>query len=482
MMRNILLSIILILAPLCDLRAQRMTLTGAGLGAAAGAPPPTVSFVNGCVGNASSLTTNCTLTWTSGNLLVAASKTENTSGTAAPVFTSTSGANCPWVRAMPPTAIATGSGFNSTMYTCILAGSGSQTVTITWSGTTGANFTDLSVSQWSTTSTWNNPVLDRAINNSNTTSTTSCPTGTTGLATQNANDLLIAVCQNFNNAQTWGALTGWTNRATSSRNTLGLYSKAVTSTGTQSTTVPLSAADQSQGMLIALQASNSISGVNGTLIQADNSAGQTGQFDHIALSGVVPGDTLVYYVFHNNWSGTGTTAMSDSNSNIWFPCNTNTGGSTSVTMTDLQFNSTFGMSCFYSIAVTQGGTVTGNPTASDCSVSCSFVGGVFMEFSGLLGWDAFSNTSNGVTSTTSPNNVNCGSLTTTATNDYIICGIDTASGTPTAGTVPLTFPAVFNTTNGSMEAGVWSSSGTTSPTQSLASSGVAYGGMAVAFK
>src|SRR6185503_6081003 len=59
--------------------------------------PVATAFVNGCVGSASALTTNCTLSATSGNLLVASSKTQNSSGTGTPVFT-TSGISCNWKR------------------------------------------------------------------------------------------------------------------------------------------------------------------------------------------------------------------------------------------------------------------------------------------------------------------------------------------------------------------------------------------------
>jgi len=173
--------------------------------------------------------------------------------------------------------------------------------------------------------------------------------------------------------------------------------------------------------------------------------------------------------------------MTDSGGNTWFPCNTNTGGSTSATMTDLQLNSTFGMSCFYSIAVSSGGTVTGEPLPSDCAANCTFVGGVFMEFSGPHQWEAFSNTSPSAVSGSGSNNLNCGSITTTTPNDFLVCGIDTASGTPTAGTSPIAF-TLFNSVNGSMEDGVWSGSGTTSMTETITGSGIAYGGMGVAFK
>lgn len=476
MLKTFLLSLLLFLS--------QIRIPGPGGFETVSAGGPTVTYIGGCVNSAAALTVNCTASpnSTAGNILVAVSKTQNSSGTAVPTFVSNSGPICNWVQAVPPTPIGTGNGYNATVYTCILPTSAAENVKITWTGQSGGTFTDISVSEWHSTATWNSTLLDRAMFTQHATSTTSCGSGTTP-TTQNANDLLVGICENFNNAETWGTLSGWTNRATSSRNTTGIYSQTATTKATQAVTIPLSAADMSGGFLIALQASNAVNCSGCALVQFDNSAG-SGHSDFITLSGVVPGNTLVYYTFHNNWSGTGTTNFTDSSGggNVWFPCNTNTGGGASVNFTDLQLTTTSGMSCFYSIAVAAGGSITGEPLPSDCSVSCSFVGGILMEFSGIHAWEAFSNTSNSASSTTSPNNLNCGSLTTTTANDFILCGIDTASGTPTSGTTPLTFPAVFNSTNGSMEAGVWSSTGTTSPTQSLTSSGVAYGGMAIAFK
>lgn len=443
---------------------------------------PTVSYIGGCVNSASALTNNCTASpsSTSGNILVAVSKVQNNSGNGVPTF-STTGVTCPWRRLLVPTDISTGNSYNATVYACIMSSSGTAVTTVTWTGTTGGPFTDLSISEYHSTATWNASLFDRSTVLSNTTSTTSCPTATTALATQNANDLLLAICVNFNNAQTWGTLSGWTTHAASNRNTTGVYSKTQTATATQTATVPLSSADRSNGILIALQASNVHNCSGCVLVQSTNSSGQNIHFDQIALSGVVEGDTLVYYVFHNSWSGSGTTSMTDSSgTNIWYPCNTNTGGATSVTMTDLQFTSTFGMSCFYALNVPTGGTITGMPLATDCATSCSFVGGAFMEFKGPVAWDAFSSNAN-ASSTTSPNNVNCGSMTTTQANDLIICGSNVDIGTPTAGTVPTSF-TMYNTVNAAMEDGVWSGSGTTSPTQSLSGSGVTYGAMGLGLR
>lgn len=215
---------------------------------------PTITYVQGCVNLASATTVTCALgsNVTSGNLLVVVSKAQNNSGTGTPAFTSSAGVSCTWVQAVPVTLIGTGTPFDATMYTCLVPSTGAQTVSVTWTGTTGGPFTDLTVAEYSTSTSWNSTVLDQQASSLNSASTTSCVTGTTS-ATTNANDLVVAVAENFNAGQTWGALAGFTNRAASSRNTVGFYDKVVTATGTQSTTIPLSAADSSTGMIAAFR-------------------------------------------------------------------------------------------------------------------------------------------------------------------------------------------------------------------------------------
>jgi hypothetical protein len=65
--------------------------------------------------------------------------------------------------------------------------------------------------------------------------------------------LVIAVCQVFNAGQTWGALAGFTQQSSASRNTTGFYWKPVTSTGTQTATIPLSTTDFGLGFIVALK-------------------------------------------------------------------------------------------------------------------------------------------------------------------------------------------------------------------------------------
>ena len=223
-------------------------------GTALGSGGPTITYVQGCVNSATAVTVTCALgsNITSGNLLVVTSKSQNNSGTGIPTFTSSLGIGCTWVQAVPTTLIGTGTPFNASMYTCLVPSTGAETVSVTWAGTTGGPFTDITIAEYSTSTSWNSTVLDQSASSLNSASTTSCATGTTS-ATTNPNDLIIAVCENFNSAETWGALAGFTNRSGSSRNTSGFYDRVVTSTGTQSATIPLSTADSSTGMIAAFK-------------------------------------------------------------------------------------------------------------------------------------------------------------------------------------------------------------------------------------
>lgn len=445
---------------------------------------PTVTPVSACTGNnASGRTATCTVSGAGaqGDAMIATSKTNNNSGTAALAITSASCSD--WQLLVPPNSGGTAAGVNTAMYGCILPAPATPAVTATWTGATASGpFTDLSVKILHSTETWNYPLLDRSTSQVNSTSSTNCPTGSGGV-TNNPNDYWIAVCENFLVGETWGTMAGYTNDAAASTNTVGIYTRTPYAVDTLSATVPMSGADKSTGMLVALQATDKVNCSKCTFVQSANSANQTPQYDHISLSGVKPGNTLIYWSYHTNWSGSGTTTMGDSTGvNHWFPCSTNTGGATSVSMTDLPLPLSQGMSCFYAPNVQLGGTVTGLPTSSDCAVSCTNVGGTMMEISGASVWDGSSHTAPGAVSTSGADNVNCGSATTTKANDFMVCAISIAGTGPTAGSLPA--PSTrFSTTNGYLEYAVWPGVGATTQTMNLSTgSGVSYGGIGVWFK
>lgn len=238
-MRRILLTISLLLAPFAG--AQTITYTGAN-----------------CTGNASSAAASCTLNASGavGDLLVIVSKSSSATNsvTAALTFSATSSCSSPTQVVAPTWQSNGGAHFSATMFACVITTAGANVPVVTWTGVDGT-FTDIAVATYHTTTSWKSTFTDQTATNIAATSTASCPTGTTS-TTNNATDLVLALCTNFNAGQTWGTLSGYTNRANSSRNTTGWYDTSVTVTGAQSATVPLSASDYGLGMIVAF-ASNS---------------------------------------------------------------------------------------------------------------------------------------------------------------------------------------------------------------------------------
>lgn len=221
-----------------------------------GGGAPTITATTAlCVGSASAAAANCTLgaSGAVGDLLFVKSKSASVTNTATVAFTFSGTASC-----TPSTVVAPASAWqlNGTgvfiegWSACIITTAGANIPVATWTGA-GGTFTDIQAWTFHTTNTWKTTFLDQVSTPVIATVTaTTCPTGTTA-ATTTANDLVIATCDVFNAGQTWGALAGFTNLAGASRNTGGVYYKSVTSTGTQTTTVPLSTTDFGVGIIAA---------------------------------------------------------------------------------------------------------------------------------------------------------------------------------------------------------------------------------------
>ncbi|MGA8345747.1 MAG: hypothetical protein WB781_27700, partial [Candidatus Sulfotelmatobacter sp.] len=63
-------------------------------------------------------------------------------------------------------------------------------------------------------------------------------------------------------------------------------------------------------------------------------------------------------------------------------------------MTDVRVNGTYVMSCHYAINIIGAAVDTVTISASDCTAACSYVGGSFLEYSGVAStavaaWDAY---------------------------------------------------------------------------------------------
>jgi hypothetical protein len=212
-----------------------------------------------CTRHSSAITASCTLAAAAavGDLEVITSKSASTTPSVTAVLTFSGTASCPkGTQVIAPGAAtwqSNGAGhFVTTMFACIVTTAGAASPVVTWFGTDGT-FTDIKVATYHPVTSWASEFVDKAATHVAATSSKSCPMGTTA-ATANAKDLIVAVCDNFNVAETWGALTGFTNRSASSTNTTGWYDTTVSSTGAQTATIPLSSDDHGVGMIAAFAA------------------------------------------------------------------------------------------------------------------------------------------------------------------------------------------------------------------------------------
>jgi len=234
------------------------------------------------------------------------------------------------------------------------------------------------------------------------------------------------------------------------------------------------------GQAVAYSISGSVGGSSCsgcTFVQSTHSS-QAGNTDWPTLLNVKAGDALVYIGEFSNWKAGATVNMTDSHGDTWYRCDNNA----TSDFVEIQDQSTYGMSCHYTVNIAAWPTITAQPLASQCvSTSCTQVGGSFFELA--LPENATANawaTPNAGTSTSGSNNVNCGSITLPQANDFLMCDFNNASGTPTAGTTPVPF-TMRETTVTAIETGLYSGSGTIIPTGTLNASGIAYTGITVAF-
>lgn len=217
---------------------------------------PTITVTSAvCTATGVANTATCTLAASAavGDLLIIKSKSSGTaSGTNTIAITYGGTAACTAAQVIAPTQQTNGgASFVVAESGCIVTAAGAAAPIVTWVGTfIGGTFVDIEAFTVHTTNTWKTTFVDQVATNVVATTSTSCPTGTTA-ATTTATDFIFATCDVFNAAQTWGTLAGFTQYAAASRNTAGAYYKSVSSTGTQTATVPLSATDFGVGMIAA---------------------------------------------------------------------------------------------------------------------------------------------------------------------------------------------------------------------------------------
>jgi hypothetical protein len=221
-----------------------------------------------------------------------------------------------------------------------------------------------------------------------------------------------------------------------------------------------------------------------TLVQATNSGGFGVPSDPTTyVQPTTGGNLLIVFGAHSGWTGSGTTTISDSAGNVWHPCN----GTGTGPFTDVRVNGIYGMSCHYAVNIIGAAGDTVTISASDCTASCSFVGGSYLEYSGVAStavaaWDAYGVNASAA-STTGSNNTTCGSVTPTQNNDLVICGLDQANGNATVGTSPVNFGSLDQPgTNVAVEHVVWPSVATINPTMGDSVSSDPYAGITLALR
>jgi len=230
-------AVVLLAAPMVG--AQTITYTGAA-----------------CTGHSSSVTASCTLVApaSAGDLEVITSKSSSNTASVTAVLTFSDTVSCSTPKQVISPGAATwqtngGGHFIITMFACIVSSAGAASPVVTWFGT-DATFTDIKVATYHTATSWASHLVDKVATNKETTSSTSCSTGTTA-ATANPNDLIVAVCDNYNVQESWDTLSGFTSRPASSTSTSGWYDTTVSSTGTQTANIPFSSSDAGAGMIVA---------------------------------------------------------------------------------------------------------------------------------------------------------------------------------------------------------------------------------------
>ncbi len=239
-----------------------------------------------------------------------------------------------------------------------------------------------------------------------------------------------------------------------------------------------------EGLLGQATGSYSISGTLGgsgcsgcSYVQSTHSS-QSGHSDWPTLLNVKAGHALVYIGEFSNWTAGATVNMTDSHGNTWRRCDNNA----TSDFVEIQDQSTNGMSCHYTVNIAAWPTITAQPVASQCvKISCTQVGGSFFELAlpATAASTAWATPYAGK-STTGSNNVDCGSITLTQPNDFLMCDFNNASGTPTAGTSPVAFTMRESVVT-AIETGLYPGTGTILPTGKLNTSGIAYTSLGVAF-
>lgn len=210
-----------------------------------------VSYVQGVVGTGTpSGASSASFTVTSGDLVFAIMKIGNTNVGVASVTPGSTGVTCTWTKSAAVDADVNGSSTIQAAW-CIPSSSGLMSVTAVWSGENNStDFADIAVMQLHSTTGFAATPLDVSAIGTPVNSSI-CSSGSA--TTTNSHDAIVGVCENWNAAQSYPTVSGYTYESTSSRNTAGLYFAATTTTGSQSFTINGLTTDSATGLLFAFK-------------------------------------------------------------------------------------------------------------------------------------------------------------------------------------------------------------------------------------
>jgi hypothetical protein len=206
----------------------------------------TTSYVQGCVSSAGAASVTCALgSITAGNKLLVISKNSSVFGPALTVGSS-AGVSCSWTTLRA--ALDASTSYSYGIAYCDIPSSGAETVQVSWTGSGNTGFADIAVAEYSS-STGFVAGSDGFNFFSAPSSTTTCSSGS---ITTTGTDAVVGACLSWNAANTWGAVGGYTQRATSSRNTTGWYD-ASPAAGSQSFSATV-ASDTVTGLIVGFKA------------------------------------------------------------------------------------------------------------------------------------------------------------------------------------------------------------------------------------
>lgn len=238
--------------------AQMFPFPGPGRRASGGGGSVTPAWVQArlCEQSTSSNTITCAYssnitapaTGSSVTMLVAIARWEDSTSSGGPytgAITTSSGVSCTWQTAIPKWlggASTTARNQGAIVAYCLPSSGGAETVQLTLTGSGTCPFRDLSILEYSGLASAPLDVVVSATTGAGG-SSNACSSGATA-PLAGSGELAIGMCSMWDFTQTWGAVSGWTNRATASNNVLGIYDSIRPTNAATTFSYALSSSDQ----------------------------------------------------------------------------------------------------------------------------------------------------------------------------------------------------------------------------------------------